>query len=246
MGRSYDSLRVYYDTNTKDVVVYNYKESPNVEVFNLYDLYRGNFNVFLNVNSKYDVIQSLIYSYEDNKSKLIIIDRQGIRLYNLRVSYFKNGKLIKEYDFCCNGMADFIGDGNKLLYIYNKNLVVFELNKFNIIYRKDSFIIGETAKCLLRIKDGNALVGTSSGNIYLIGFINEEIKILDKRKICDNTVYSLSYNNNCVEGKRECYTFLANCGYLLIFEIGAGESYSKSNILNIRTIFYFFILYLLF
>ena len=125
MGRSYDSLRVYYDTNTKDVVVNNYNESPKVEVFNLYDLYEGNFQVFLNVNSKYDVIQSLIYCYEDNKSKLIIIDRKGIRLYNLTVSYFKNGKLINEYDSFCYGMADFIGDGNKLLYIYNKNLVVF-------------------------------------------------------------------------------------------------------------------------
>ena len=114
MGRSYDSLRVYYDTNTKDVVVNNYNESPKAEVFNLYDLYEGNFKVFLNVNSKYDVIQSLIYCYEDNKSKLIIIVRKGIRLYNLTVSYFKNGKLINEYDSFCNGMADFIGDGNKL------------------------------------------------------------------------------------------------------------------------------------
>ena len=261
MGDSYDSLRIYYDTQTRDAAVYNYNNSPKIKIFNLGDLYFGDFKILYEIEDKYNVLQSLIYSYEDEKSILIIIDRSGIRFHNLRGSYnfldyFINGRLIMDYDFYCNGMADFFDDGTKLLYIYNNNFVVFELKKFTIINSKNSLISGEKVNCLLGIKDGNALVGTNKGNIYLVGFKNNEVTILDKRNICKESVFSLSYNNNCVENKRSCYTFVANCGYLLIFEIsgdldnnsssGGLDNNSNSRILNFNFTLLFFILYLLF
>ena len=229
MGECYDSLRIYFDTNSKDAAVYNYNRSHKIKVFNFYDLYRGDFKIIYEVEAKYNVIQSLIYSYGDKKSILIVIDNFGIRFHNLRGSksffkdLFKNGRLIKEYDFNWDGKAAFIDDGRKLLYIYNHNFVVFELANFEIINQKNNFIIGEKLECLLGLTDGNALVGTNNGNIYLIGYKNNEITILDKRKICDESVTSLSYNNNCVEKSKGCYTFVANCRYLLIFEIGTGK-----------------------
>jgi hypothetical protein len=229
MGESYDSLRIYFDTESKDAAVYNYNRSHKIKVFNFNDLNRGDFKIIYEVEAKYNVIQSLIYSYGDKKSILIVIDNFGIRFHNLRGSYsffkdlFKNGRLIKEYDFNWDGKAAFIDDGRKLLYIYNHNFVVFELANFEIINQKNNFIIGEKLECLLGLKDGNALVGTNNGNIYLIGYKNNEITILDKRKICDQSVTSLSYNNNCVENTKGCYKFVANCRYLLIFEIGTGK-----------------------
>lgn len=261
MGKCYDSLRIYYDTETKDAAVYNYKSSKKVRIFNLYDIdpdsvdlqiNPANFKIFLEVESKYDVVQSLIYPYETNKSILIIIDHYGIRFHNLRGKYnmfidsFYNGRLIKEYNCDCEGIADFIG-GNKLLYIFFNNFVVFELKEFKIIYKKSNFIFGENVECLLGLKDGNALVGTRSGNIYLIGCKNQELTILDQRKICDGSILSLSYINSCLEGTRQCYIFVANCeGYLFIFEIGVGDYYSldsNSKIVNFRIIFYLFILF---
>ena len=229
MGECYDSLRIYFDTKSEDAAVYNYNRSHKIKVFNFYDLYRGDFKIIYEVEAKYNVIQSLIYSYGDKKSILIVIDNFGIRFHNLRGSYslFKdllwNGRLIKEYDFNWDGKAAFIDDGRKLLYIYNHNFVVFELANFEIINQKNNFIIGEKLECLLGLTDGNALVGTNNGNIYLIGYKNNEITILDKRKICDESVTSLSYNNNCVENTKGCYKFVANCRYLLIFEIGTGK-----------------------
>jgi hypothetical protein len=228
MGQSYDSLRIYYDTNTKDAAVYNYYGSNKIKIFNLYDLYQGKFKILYQIEAKYNVLQSLIYSYGEEKSILIVIDVCGVRFHNLRGSYgifdaFSNGRIIEEYDFNYAGMADFIGDGKKLLYIYNNNFVVFELQTFGVVDKKYNLITEEIPLCLLRITDGNVLVGTNKGYIYLIGYKYEEITILDQRKICDENVYSLSYNNNCLENHRECYTFVANCGYLFIFEIGSGH-----------------------
>ena len=259
MGKASDSLRIYFDTNSKDAAVYNYNRSNKIKVFSFIDLYYGNFKIIYEVKAKYNVIQSLIYSYEDNKSILIVIDNIGIRFYNLRGAYsfkdhFTNGRLIKEYDFNWKGKAAFINDGRKLLYIYNHNFVVFELAKFGIINQKNNFIVGDKLECLLGLKDGNALVGTNNGNIYLIGYKNNEITILDKRKICDESVISLSYNNHCEENTKACYKFVANCRYLLIFEIGTGKytstdsssTYYNSKILNLSNLFIFLNLFLLF
>lgn len=225
MGRCYDSLRIYYDTKTKDAAVYNYYQSNQIAVFNLRELSKGNFKIFLEIENKADVLQTLIYPYGDGNSILIIIDIIGIRFHNLRGEhswfwdFWKDGRLIKEYNFYYSGMADFIDDGNKLLYIYYNHFFVFELKDFEIIYDKYNFIIGEGVNCLLGLKDGNALVGTDKGNIYLIEYKNEKLTILDERNVCDQTVISLSYNNNCVKETKSCYIFVANCGYLRIFEI---------------------------
>ena len=261
LGQCYDTFRIYYDTETKDAAIYNYKSSKKVKIFNLKEIDPNSndlkinptkFKIFLEVENQYDVVQSLIYPYEADKSILIIIDHYGIRFHNLRGKYswlkdsFVNGRLIKEYNFNCEGMADFIG-GNKLLYIFHNNFVVFELKNFEIIDKKDNFIFGENVECLLGLKDKNVLVGTRSGYIYLIEFKYQELSILDQRKICNGKIISLSYNNQCLEGTRQCYIFVANCdGYLFIFEIGSGDYYSldsNSKIVNFKIIFYLFILF---
>ena len=237
LGSCYDSLRIYYDTKTKDAAVYNYNRSNKIDVISIIKSYFHEENfVFAKVENKYNVLQSLIYSRDEKNSILIAIDSLGVRFFNLRgeyswIDYFRNTRLIESYDYgnCVNCMADFIDDKNKLLYIHNNNFIVFDLKNLKVISTQNNFINGEKIQCLLGLKDENALVGTDKGNIYLLGYTNGEIKKLDNRKICDGIVFNLAYNNNCVEGKKSCYVFVANCGYLHVFEIGTEKQKSTQN-----------------
>lgn len=226
LGSCYDSLRIYYDTNTKNAVVYNYNASKKIIVFSVREaFYNDNNNIVIEINNDYLVKQSLIHSYNEKKSLIIVIDIYAIRFYNIKgyknKYWFFNdeGGLIKSkegYD----GFADFIDDGNKLLFAYSNNFIVFELENLNVISEKHNLLYGDVVQCLLKLNNGNVLVGTNEGYIYLIGYINKEIKIMDYRKICDDKVYSLSYNNICADNSKTCYVFAANCGYLYVFEIG--------------------------
>ena len=238
----YDSLKIYYDTNTKNAVVYNYNASKKIIVFSVRKaFYNDNNNIVIEINNDYLVKQSLIYSYNEKKSLIIVIDIYAIRFYNIegyknKYGFNDEGGLIKSkvgYD----GFADFIDDGNKLLFAYSNNFIVFDLENLNTMSEKYSLLYGDVVQCLLKLNNGNVLIGTNKGYIYLIGYINKEIKIMDYRKICDNTVYSLSYNNNCADNTKSCYVFAANCGYIYVFEIGIkNENYSNSD--NNYTIFF--------
>ena len=68
------------------------------------------------------------------------------------------------------------------------------------------------------------------GYIYLISFNSGSLKIIDDEKICDDPVYSLSYTNNCNKGDIYCYTFAANCGRVLIFQIWNKDKTSKNTL----------------
>lgn len=260
LGSSYDSLRIYYDYDTSYAAIYNYYQSTKIIVINL-----KNNKKIVDVCSKNLVIQALIYS-GIGKSLLIAIDT-GIRFYNIegyKTSWGFNdkGALVSCLEDSRSGVADFI-DGNKLLfaysysYSYSHYLIVFELEDIKIPYEKYNFyeyFKGEKINCILGLKDGNALIGTDNGYIYLIGYvfvgINKKLKILDYRKICKNAVYSLSYTNNCLQYSKDCYIFAANCGYIYVFEISNKKRENLMNnlskedqklLLNIIVIFIIFI-----
>ena len=226
LGTCYDTLRIYYEHKTKYGTIYNNRKSNKIIAINL-----ENGKDIMEVDNEYYVTQSVIYSnYKKDKILLIVVDMQGIRFYNIQ-GYKSNwgvndkGALIKYKNDGPFGKADFI-DGNKILFAYYYYLLVFELEDVNIPSISFNYyqrLDGDVFKCVLGLKNGNALVGTNYGYIYLIEYVNRDIKILDFKKRCNNAVYSLSYTNNCNENSESCYIFAANCGYIYVFEISNEE-----------------------
>ena len=233
LGNCYDTLRIYYEYITKYAAIYNYRNSEKIIVI---DLFENGKNI-VEINNKQYVKQSLIYStYKKDKILLIIVDTQGIRFYNIqgyKSIWGSNdkGALIKYKDDGPFGMADFI-DGNKILFAYYFYLVVYELDDVKIpsqLFSYYEFLDGDKFICVLGLKNGNALVGTNYGYIYLIEYVNRGIIILDNKKICDRAVSSLSYTNNCAEDSKNCYIFAANCGYIYVFEIANEKKEDLNN-----------------
>ena len=239
-GYCYYTLRIYYDQDTKYAAVYNYERNNKIIILDLEKLKKGENKedyIILEVKNSYSISRTMIYSnLKEDKSVLIITDGSGIKFYNLKgyLSSFwsnKEGKLIDSKEGGNNGLIDFI-DGDKLLYAFYNNFRVFELDSLKEIYQKDYLLDeGEYIKCLLGLKDGNVLVGTNEGYIYLLSYSNNELKFIDYKKICNEPVYSLSFTNNCQEGTLSCYKFAANCKRILIFEIGIGDK-SSNNYIN--------------
>ena len=82
------------------------------------------------------------------------------------------------------------------------------------------------ALTVLTLNNGDFLVGTKEGYIYLLEYVYEnkkkEINILDKYNICDGSpIKHITYDNNCPKNSEKCYIFIANCGNLKVFRIGA-------------------------
>ena len=233
-GDCYYSMRIYYDDATNYAAVYNKEASNNIIILDFKKLNDGEKDYkILEIKNSYRIYQSLIYTNPNgDKSALIITDYTGIKFYNLNgylSGIFSNreGELIDSKDGGNNGLICFI-DGDKLLYVYFNTFRVFELDPIKEIYKKDQLLdVGEYIKCLLGLKDGKVLIGTNEGYIYLISYSNNELKIIDNKQICNEPVYSLSYDNNCLEGTLSCYKFAANCNKLLIFQIGIEDE--KSN-----------------
>lgn len=219
-------MRIYYEHKTAYAAIYNNHMSTKIIVINL-----DNGKDIMEINNKYYVTQSLIYSNSKGDKKLLIaIDTQGIRFYNIegyKTSWGFNdkGALIKYISDGPFGKADFI-DENKIIFAYYYSLIVFELEDVKIPSIKFNYyqtLDGDSFICVLGLKNGNALIGTKYGYIYLIKYVNKDMKILDYKKICNNAVSSLSLTNNCYEYSESCYIFAANCGYIYVFEIANEE-----------------------
>ena len=104
-------------------------------------------------------------------------------------------------------------------YIYINSYITFDLEEVKIINTQFGLI--HDTSCVLGLKDGNALVGTKQGYIYLISYKYSKINILDSRLLCPNQeIFSLSLNSNCTPDTITCYIITANCGgFIYIFEI---------------------------
>lgn len=142
----------------------------------------------------------------------------------LKIAY--NDNLIKSFKFRTNSIEDFatIIDEDKMLVINGDDFLVFDLDEIELIYKKQRFFIGITS--LLGLKDGNALLGTYNGILFLIKYRYDKIEVLDKRDLCPNKrIYSLSSISNCTPDTYSCYIIAANCdGYIKIFEIQNSSS----------------------
>ena len=244
-GSCYYSLKIYYEHKTGYAAIYNYYQSKDIIVLDLEKFKKyGNIydSQFVKIKNDYLILQSLIYSNkEGDKSILIVKDNDGIKFYNLKgcsSSWFGNnpGELIQSKKEGYTGLIDFI-DGDKLLFATMTYFKVFKLNDpIKIIYEQNyALYYGDYIKCLLSLKDGNVLIGSNLGYIYLISFDSGSLKIIDDEKICDDPVYSLSYTNNCNKGDIYCYTFAANCGRVLIFQIWNKDKTSKNTLSNSKS-----------
>ena len=235
----YYTLRIYYDYKTNYAAIYNYARNKEIFVLNLEKFKKyGNIkdSKIATIKNDYYVLKSLIYSNkEGDKSLLIVTDDDGVRFYDLQ-GYSSSwpwnnpGELKESYNEGYRGFIDFIS-GDKLLYATTQYFKVFELDPIKKIYEKYySLYYGDYIKCLLGLKDGNVLIGSDLGYIYLISFNSGSLEIIDDIKICDEPVYSLSYTNNCVDGTSSCYKLAANCGRVLVFQIGIGDKSSKNTL----------------
>ena len=233
----YDSLRIYYDHATYYMAVYN-TNSNKIIVFDLYDAYmNNNKESVIEAQMKGKIKQAFIYSRgETNKweSVLIGIDEYGqVNFWNLKNycnfissmwNYAFNDNLIKSfetqkfYPFPNQDIASFIKK-KTILYINNDNFHLYDLDKLAHINSQNNLITDVSA--LLGLKDGNALVGTTNGYLYLITLEDNSITILDKIQLCDDRIYFLSSVENCKGGTNLCYRIAANCKKLKIFEIKA-------------------------
>ena len=239
----YDTLRIFYDTKSGLMAVYNveYNKILVIELKSIYShpYYEKN----LEVKMKRQIIKSLIYSRNLGEKVLLIgqdyegnINFWNVKNYcegiwnNIKCAY--NDDLIKSFKFEDSPIEDFmtIIDTNKLFVINGDNFLIFDLDKIELIYNKQRFFIGITS--LLGLVDGNALLGTYNGILFLIKYQNTEIVVLDKREICPNQrIYSLSSISNCTPGTYFCYIIAANCdGYLKIFEIKHSQSGKNSEL----------------
>ena len=231
----YDTLRLYYDSNSHYAAVYNFY-SNKIIVFNLYDIggrYKQ-YEEFFQVSMDHNIKKALIFSYEE-KILLIGIDERGVvNFWNLKgycegffnlISCAYHVFLIYSYPL---GNFQFysydqefatILNNNILLLIVYDHFITFDLMNVKYIDTQISFISSIT--CVLGLKDGNALLGTYTGYIHLITYDYPNIKILDSRLLCPNQeIYSLSLNSNCTPYTYTCYIITANCeGYINIFEI---------------------------
>jgi hypothetical protein len=172
--------------------------------------------------------QALIYSDKEG-TKLIGIDLDGtITFWGLHgliydywlINTFKFQKTSNNYYFQSAGI---IGkEDKKLLYIYEDDFILFDLKEIKIINKQPDLILDVST--LLILDNGQGLVGTSNGFIYLIELFNNRIYVLDKYELCKGKLISIiSYNTTCPYGHEICYIFAANCGYengyLKIFQI---------------------------
>ena len=184
---------------------------------------------YMEVKMEGRITKALIFTKYD-KALLIGYDSLGninfwnIKNYcegiwnNIKVAY--NDNLIKSFKFGYSSKEDFatIIDFNKLLVINVNEFLVFDLNTIELIHRK--IIFDFDVSCLLGLKDGSVLLGTTKGILYLIEYNGLTILELDKKLLCPNKyIYSLSSISNCTPGTTTCYIIAANCGYLKIFEI---------------------------
>ena len=222
------ALRIYYETKTKTAAIYNENSSNKIIVLNLEKSKNGEKDIVKEFDNYYKVHQSLIYANSNrDKSLLIISDSVGIKFYNLK-GYAKTffggndlGKLVKSSDLGYYGNIDFIG-GNKVIWSFSVFFSVFDLdNNINLVTQKKFFLPGSNlTECLLGLKDGKVLVGSKSGYLFLIEYKGGDLYIIDSRQICNSPISRLSFSNNCEEGKIYCYTIAANCGKIIVFQIG--------------------------
>ena len=222
-------LEMAFNEYKKDeIAVYNLNNKK-IIVINLADEIRDKpENEAIQVSMNNYIAQVLIHSDEEGNTILIGIDINGaITFWGLH-GIFYNYWIINtfEFDMPPNYLiqtAGIIGDKEKaLLYINNDDFILFDLKEIKIINKQTNLI--SKASTLLIIDNGQGLVGTINGFIYLIQLFNNRIIVLDRYELCKGKLISIiSYNTTCPKGHEICYIFAANCGYengyMQIFQI---------------------------
>ena len=251
----YGTLKIHYDHLTHYMAVYN-TNSNKIIVFDTYSAYLyKNKKSIIEVEMKGKVKQAFIYSKgktNELESVLIGIDENGqIDFWNIQnycnmfssfINYAFYSNLITSFEtkkfipFQNQDIAALIRK-NTLLYVNNDNFHLYDVDKLKHISSQNNLINGVSA--LLSLKDGNALVGTEEGDLYLIALKNNLIEILDKIKLCKNKIYFLSSIENCASDTELCYKIAANCVNLIILELFKSKNKSNKIIKYLKKIFSF-------
>ena len=211
-----------------EIAVYNLNNNK-ISVINLHDEIhneKGTHEIIVTMDAW--IAQSLIYRDEEG-TKLIGIDLDGtIKFWGLHglifdywdINTFKFKKPVNYWFRTAGIMKD--NREKLLLYINVNDFILFDLKKIEIINEQPDLI--PEVSTLLILDNGQGLVGTREGFIYLIELFNNTIIILDKYELCKGKIIlNISYNTTCPRGHEMCYIFAANCGYengyLKIFKI---------------------------
>lgn len=255
-----------------EVAIYN-KWSKKVIVLDIeeIDKHVTKEDILAEMEMESNIAQSFIYYIYDyekkNKTKLIVVDQKGdIKIWNIGVftENFSKGfvryvnplsKSLKINEGCPEltynqDIAGLIGENkNILFYLGKENFYLIHLEKG--LYYMELFKIENPIKealSVLVLDDGDVLIGTKDGYIYLIEYAyephNKKINILDKYNICKGSpVKHISYDTSCLKNSEKCYTFAVNCGHLKIFNIPSEKSvfFEYKWIIVIMTIFVFII-----
>lgn len=234
-----------------EIAIYN-KWSKKVLVLNLVEIDKNvsQNNILADLDMENNIAQSLIfyrYDYDKRiKTKLIAIDQQGnIKIWNIGIFTEEFSKGFVRYEnplsrsFSLNescpellynqDIAGLIGPNKDiLLYLGKKNLTLIHLDKGQF-YMDVVKIINpiKNPLSILALDDGDVLIGTKEGLIYLIeyDYLNKKINILDKYNICKNSpVKHITYDTSCPKNDERCYIFAVNCGNLKIFKIASEKN----------------------
>ena len=218
----------FNDYKKDEIAVYNLNNNK-IIVINLDDEIKNKQkNEEIQVSMNKFIAQALIYSDGEGNTLLIGIDFYGtITFWGLH-GLFYNYWLINTFEFGMDAKyfyqpAGIIGKKEKaLLFINHDVFILFDLKEIKII-NKQPDLISKTSTLLI-LDNGQGLVGTSNGFIYLIELFNNKIIVLDKYELCKGKLISIiSYNTTCPNDHQICYIFAANCGhkngYMKIFQI---------------------------
>lgn len=233
-----------YNTNKKKVIVLDLLK---IEKNFTKETIAGEFSMENNIAQ---IFIYHVYDYGNkSKTKLMVVDQNGnIKIWSVGVfiehfsrSYYKyvnpmsNTFQLNENcpDLTYNqDICGFIGEKRDIiLYMGKKNFTVIHLGSGHFYLK--SFKIPNpinNASTLLVLDNGDALVGTKNGYIYLIKYVYDidykHINVLDKYNICGGSpVKHITYDKNCTKNSENCYIFLVNCGNLKVFKIGEPQNF---------------------
>ena len=252
-----DSLKIgfchQYDKNNYEIAIYN-KGSKNIIVLDLLKMDKkiSKENILAEFEMENNIAQSIIYySYDLDKilkTKLMVIDQKGnIKIWSIGTFTENFGKTYYRYVNPLSNSFQTNETCPELLYNQdicgligpNKNIIFYMGEKhFTVIHLERGHFYLELFKIsnpipnsltVLVLDDGDALIGTKDGYIYLIEYEvdnkNKKINILDKYNICDGSpVKHISYDISCPKNSEKCYVFAVNCGKLKVFRIGTPKN----------------------
>jgi len=183
-----------YNTNNNKIIVdklqinYKYKfEEKNIAKF----------------EAKTNICQALIY--RSGVDDMILIGITNLKMYFWIVKGIfswkdifisKREALNIEENFNCGvkgkDIAGLIGSGKKNLLYISDSVYLFDMDKLEKISKFDDI---KKPSSLSVLNYRAALIGNESGYVFYVILKNQNLKIADKKQVCDTEIVKISYDN---------------------------------------------------